>query len=235
MYKIMIVENDRASAELLQIHINKFGYEGVITTDFERILDVFEEIEPDLILLDINLPKFDGFYWCRQIRNISTCPIIFISACSGGMAHVMALDQGADDYITKPLHYEVVMAKIRCQFRRLYGECALRIIERRIEQSGLILYPERMELRMHNITSSLTKNEAILMELLLQYYPKVVSRKRILEALWGDRKYIEENTLSVNITRIRKKLKEMGINYTVETVRSAGYRLKITWNDDKKC
>ncbi|PFO94320.1 response regulator, partial [Bacillus cereus] len=106
-----------------------------------------KNIQPDLVLLDINLPSFDGFYWCRQIRTVSTCPIIFISARSGEMEQVMALENGADDYITKPFHYEVVMAKVRSHLRRIYGEYAPKPEERIVQQSGLKLYPERMELK----------------------------------------------------------------------------------------
>lgn len=227
----MIVEDDQKISELLQSHINKFGYEGVIATDFEHILDTFENIQPDLILLDINLPSFDGFYWCRQIRTVSICPIIFISARSGEMEQVMALEHGADDYITKPFHYEVVMAKIRSHLRRIYGEYAPKIEERILQQSGLILHPERMELKLNNITSALTKKETVLMELLLQHCPNIVSREKILEKLWDDYMYIDDNTLSVNITRVRKKLEGIGIKNALETVRGAGYRLKITWSN----
>ncbi|MED1270123.1 response regulator transcription factor [Bacillus mycoides] len=233
MHKIMIVEDDQKIAELLQSHINKFGYKGVIATNFEHILDTFESIQPDLVLLDINLPHFDGFYWCCQIRTISTCPIIFISARSGEMEQVMALEHGADDYITKPFHYEVVMAKIRSHFRRIYGEYAPKIEERVVERSGLILYPESMELTLTNLTMALTKKETVLMETLLQRCPNIVSREKILEKLWDDYVYVDDNTLSVNITRVRKKLEGLGIKNAIETVRGAGYRLKITWTNDE--
>lgn len=229
----MIVEDDQKIAELLQSHINKFGYKGVIATNFEHILDTFESIQPDLVLLDINLPHFDGFYWCCQIRTISTCPIIFISARSGEMEQVMALEHGADDYITKPFHYEVVMAKIRSHFRRIYGEYAPKIEERVVERSGLILYPESMELTLTNLTMALTKKETVLMETLLQRCPNIVSREKILEKLWDDYVYVDDNTLSVNITRVRKKLEGLGIKNAIETVRGAGYRLKITWTNDE--
>ncbi|PDY95992.1 DNA-binding response regulator [Bacillus anthracis] len=232
MHKIMIVEDDKKISKLLQSHINKYGYEAIVTEDFERVLEQFEDIQPDLVLLDINLPSFDGFYWCRQIRTVSICPIIFISARSGEMEQVMALENGADDYITKPFHYDVVMAKVRSHLRRIYGEYAPKPEERIVQQSGLILYLERMELKLNNTTCALTKRETVLMGALLQRSPNIVSREKILEKLWDDYTYVDDNTLSVNITRVRKKLESIGIKNALETVRGAGYRLKITWNND---
>ncbi|MGU3442999.1 response regulator transcription factor [Bacillus cereus] len=233
MYKIMIVEDDQKISKLLKSHINKYGYEAIVTENFEHVLEQFQDIQPDLVLIDINLPNFDGFYWCRQIRTVSTCPIIFISARSGEMEQVMALENGADDYITKPFHYEVVMAKVRSHLRRIYGEYAPKPEERIVQQAGLKLYPEKMELQLNNITCALTKRETFLMEALLQRSPNIVSREKILEKLWDDYTYVDDNTLSVNITRVRKKLESIGIKNALETVRGAGYRLKITWNNDE--
>lgn len=231
MYRILIVEDDAKIAELLQSHIQKYGDVGVIVTDFQHVLDQFQELQPHVVLLDINLPSFDGFYWCRQIRTVSTCPIIFISARSGEMDQVRAIENGADDYITKPFHYEVVMAKIRSQLRRVYGDYAAKMIERTVEQSGLILYPERMELHLKGAMVPLTRKETILIETLLERSPRVVSRETILDKLWDDYTFVDENTLSVNMTRIRKKLSELGIDEALETVRGVGYRLNQTWLD----
>ncbi|MFD0695179.1 response regulator transcription factor [Paenibacillus sp. GCM10027628] len=231
MYRIMIVEDDPKIAELLQSHIEKYGDRGLIVTDFQRVLDQFQEMQPHVVLLDINLPSFDGFYWCRQIRTVSTCPIIFISARSGEMDQVRAIENGADDYITKPFHYEVVMAKIRSQLRRVYGDYAAKMIERTVEQSGLVLYPERMELHLKGEMVALTRKETILIETLLERSPRVVSRETILDKLWDDYTFVDENTLSVNITRIRKKLSELGIDDALETLRGVGYRLNQTWLD----
>ncbi|HDR8072599.1 TPA: response regulator transcription factor [Bacillus cereus] len=231
MYQIMIVEDDEKIAKLLKIHIDKYGYKGVVTKDFEHILNIFQDIQPHLVLLDINLPYFDGYYWCRQIRNVSNCPIIFISARSGEVEQVMALEHGADDYITKPFYYEVVIAKIRSQLRRIYGEYAPKLEEKTVQQSGLILYPERAQLKLNEKMIALTKNEKDLLQLLLERYPLIVSRDVILEKLWDNYIYVDEGTLSVNITRVRKKLREIGIKDAIETVRSVGYRLKITWTN----
>lgn len=229
MHKIMIVEDDEKISKLLQNYINKYGYKGIVINNFKHVLDEFKDTQPDLVLLDINLPYFDGYYWCRQIRILSTCPILFISARDGEMEQVMALEHGADDYITKPFHYEVVMAKIRSHLRRIYGEYAPKVQERIVQQSGLQLYPEKMELRLKDRTTMLTKNESLLIEILLQGCPNIVSREKILEKIWDNSTFVDDNTLRVNITRVRKKLEELGIQDALDTVRGAGYRLKITW------
>ncbi|MGH1286439.1 response regulator [Bacillus toyonensis] len=232
MQKIMIVEDDKKISELLQSYINKYGYKGIITQDFEHVLEQFKDIQPDLVLLDINLPYFDGFYWCHQIRTISTCPILFVSARQGKMEQVMALEHGADDYIVKPFHYEVVMAKIKSHLRRMYGEYAPKVKERVIQKAGLQLYPEKLELKLKKKKSILTHNEALVIEVLLQRCPNVVSREKLLEKVWNDDTYVDDNTLRVNVARVRKKLEELGIKDALDTVRGAGYRLKITWDND---
>ncbi|WP_336771219.1 response regulator transcription factor [Bacillus bombysepticus] len=233
MNTIMIVEDDKKIAELLRMHVEKYGYKAVVIEDFNNVLYKFKMVKPDLVLLDINLPNFDGYYWCREIRAISTCPIIFLSARSGEMDQVMALENGGDDYITKPFYYEVVMSKIRSHLRRMYGEYAPKIKERVIEKYGLYLFPERMEMRLENQTIELTKKEAILFEMLLVKIPLVVKREAILEQLWDESAYVDENTLSVNISRARKKLKDLGIEKALETVRGTGYRLHNTWQKDE--
>ncbi|EEM01884.1 DNA-binding response regulator [Bacillus pseudomycoides] len=229
MVKIMIVEDDPKIAELLSSYIEKYGYQAIVIVDFQRVLDMFLQEKPDLVLLDINLPSFDGYYWCRQIRAISTCPILFISAREGTMDQVMALENGGDDYIPKPFHYEVVMAKIRSQLRRAYGDYAPKIEERMIEQQGLTLFPERLVLQLRNQEIDVTRNEAILLEMLMKNYPRVVSREVLLNKLWDSESYVDDNTLSVNTTRVRKKLQALGIQGAIETIRSVGYRLHITW------
>lgn len=227
MQTIMIVEDDYKIASLLQSHIERYGYRVVLTTDFERVMEQFTDIQPDLVLLDVNLPSYDGYYWCRQIRNHSICPVLFISARAGEMDQIMALENGADDYITKPFDYGVVMAKIRSQLRRAYGEYATRQEERLVQKEGLTLYVERLELTHGNELVSLTKKEADIIESLLERYPRVASREALLEKLWDDQTFVDENTLNVNITRVRKKLQELGLEQAVETVRGIGYRLHL--------
>src|SRR5699024_2064020 len=154
------VEDDPALAELLEKTIQKYDYETKAAVDFQNILEEFEKFAPHLVLLDINLPSFDGFYWCRQLRQISTCPIIFISARVGEMDQIMAVDNGGDDFITKPFHPEIVLAKVRSQLRRPHGEYAPEIKERILAECGLVLYPEGLELHFKERVQTLSKNDA---------------------------------------------------------------------------
>lgn len=232
MQTILIVEDDRKIAELLQSYIVKYGYHVIVTTDFEHVLQQFQQEQPDLVLLDVNLPSYDGYYWCRQIRAHSICPVIFISARAGEMDQIMALENGADDYITKPFDYGIVIAKIRSHLRRAYGEYASKHEELIWHKEGLALYPERLELHYNNQSVLLTKKEADIIESLIERHPRVASREALLEKLWDDQTYVDENTLNVNITRVRKKFLDLGLIDALETVRGIGYRLHITWNKD---
>ncbi|MFD2043004.1 response regulator transcription factor [Ornithinibacillus salinisoli] len=229
MQKIMIVEDDPKIAEHLQSYIGKYGYDVVLVHDFQQVMEAFRKHMPALVLLDINLPSFDGYYWCRQIRQESICPVIFISARVGGMDQVMALENGGDDFITKPFQIEVVMAKIRSQLRRAYGEYATKMEERVIEKEGLKFFPERLELVYDTKNTTLSKKEADIIELLMERYPRVAGREDLLEKLWDEQAYVDENTLNVNVTRVRKKFQDLGIQGAIETVRGAGYRLHISW------
>jgi len=228
--KVMILEDDLKIAEHLHTFIGKYGYNVLTADDFDNLMDTFRTFRPDLVLLDINLPRFDGFYWCRQIRLESICPVIFISARTGEMDQVMAHENGGDDFITKPFHPDVVMAKIRSQLRRAYGAYASGHKERILQKDGLKLLPESLELRFGDNTVLLTKRETDIIESLMNRHPRVAGREDLLEKLWDDQTYVDENTLNVNMTRVRKKFQELGITGAVETVRGAGYRLHVTWN-----
>lgn len=228
-YKIYIVEDDLSISTLLQEYIAKYGFEVTAVKNFEEIMMGFNEYNPDLVLLDVNLPKFDGFYWCRKIRQQSKIPIIFISARDSGMDQVMALESGADDYITKPFYVDVVVAKIKSHIRRAFGDYAPKVEERIVEVDRLKFYPERSEVEFKGEKLIITKREGVLLECLMEKYPKVVSRDFLLEKIWDDIEFVEENTLSVNISRIRKRLQVLGIDMGIETIRGAGYRLNKTW------
>ncbi|CAG7626872.1 response regulator transcription factor [Paenibacillus allorhizosphaerae] len=231
MFTILIVEDDVKLTQLLRTHIEKYGYTAVAVTEFDQVTEAFTQIRPDLVLMDVNLPRFDGYYWCRQIRKVSTCPILFISARDGTMEQVMALENGADDYIAKPFDYDVVMAKIKSQLRRAYGSYASGKNERTVECAGLVLYPERLTLTLHGTTIELSQKESKLIETLMERSSRIVSRDRLLEKLWDEQHFIDDNTLNVYITRVRKKLAELGIEEAIETVRGAGYMLKPVWRE----
>jgi OmpR family two-component system response regulator YxdJ len=228
-YSIYIIEDDISISRLLKEHIEKYGLSATVAENFESILEEFHILKPHLVLLDVNLPKFDGFYWCRRIRESSKVPILFISARESGIDQVRALENGADDYITKPFSYEVVMAKINSHIRRVFGEYAHSIGERVLELEGLQLYPERLELAFQGKTAILTKKEAVLLESLIQTYPKVVNRNYLLEQMWDHSDFVEENTLNVNVTRLRKKLQDIDIENGIETIRGMGYKLNKSW------
>lgn len=225
MYTILIVEDDPKIAELLRGDIEKYGYRAWVVRDFERVTEEFRESGAQMVLLDVNLPKYDGFYWCRQIRAESVCPILFISARDGQMDQIMALENGGDDYITKPFHYEVVLAKVRSHLRRAYGEYAAGPEEKKIEAAGLTLYPERYVLVCGERSAELSRKEALLIEALMRREGRVVSRDRLLGIMWEDHHFIDDNTLNVYVTRMRKKLKELESGAGIEVVRGAGYVL----------
>jgi two-component system, OmpR family, response regulator YxdJ len=228
-YKIYIVEDDSSISNLLQEYISKYGFDVRIADNFEDIMIDFNTYNPNLVLLDVNLPKFDGFYWCRKIRQQSKIPIIFISARDSGMDQVMALESGADDYITKPFYYDVVIAKIKSQIRRAFGDYSAKGEERIVEIEGFKFYSERSEIEFKGEKLIMTKREGILLECLMKKYPKVVSRDLLLEKIWDNLEFVEENTLSVNISRVRKRLQVLGIDNGIETIRGIGYRLNKTW------
>lgn len=225
MYTILIVEDDERIADKLSSAISKYDFNVRIIDDFSRVMDIFADTKPDLVLLDVNLPRYDGFYWCRQIRTQSHCPIIFISARDSGMDQIMALENGADDYITKPFDMELVLAKIRSHLRRAVGAYATgQEEEHTVEVAGLILYPERFVVAYGDQSAELTQKEAALLMMLMEKDGRVVSRERLLDLMWEDQHFIDDNTLNVYITRVRRKLRELGAGDLIETVRGAGYR-----------
>jgi two-component system, OmpR family, response regulator YxdJ len=230
MFNIFIIEDDKQLVTLLEDHLHKFGFDTQSVENFDSVLQQFERFSPHLVLLDVNLPKFDGYYWCRQIRKVSTCPIIFISARDGKMDQVMALENGADDYITKPFDYDIAVAKINSQLRRAYGELAnSQDVDRRIDVEGLILDVERLTLSYQNHKIEISHTEARILEELMRRSEKVVSRDRLLEKIWDDQVFVDDNTLNVYITRVRKKLVALTIEDALQTIRGQGYRLSPIW------
>ncbi|URN94795.1 MAG: response regulator transcription factor [Candidatus Pristimantibacillus lignocellulolyticus] len=243
MYSIMIVEDDPKIAQVLKLKLEQYSYEAIIAHDLKNIMEQFEQIKPHMLLLDINLPYFDGFYWCRQVRKNYNIPIIFISARDGEMDQVMAIENGGDDYITKPVQLELLVAKVRSQLRRAYGEYAINPISSsvmdegllsdndgeigKIEIEGMTLWLSRNELSYKQKLVDLTKNELLLAECFFTYYGEVVTRDQLLESLWDDIQFVDDNTLTVNMTRLRKKFAELGLPSVIETIRGQGYKLKL--------
>lgn len=224
-YKIMIIEDDGQIACLLKEELQKYQYQCYVCTDFEKIVETFNEFHPHLVLVDINLPVYDGFFWCRQIRNVSKCPILVVSARSGDMEQVYAMENGADDYLVKPFSREVLVAKVNAMIRRNYGDYAIRKNES-IEKLGeMSLCKETFVMRFKDKKVVLSSKETRIMALFIEKYPMVISREKLMSTLWDEDSFIEENTLNVNIARVRKRLAEIGAPYQIETVRGVGYRI----------
>lgn len=231
MYRIFLVEDDDKIRTILKDVLQKYGYDVVTAQDYSRVKEEFSALQPDLVLLDINLPRYDGFYWCRQIRTVSNAPIIFISARAGEMDQVMAIENGGDDYITKPFHFEVVLAKVKSVLRRTYGEYALQSASVRdvYDVAGLYLYRDQHAVEWKGKRLELSKKEFLLLDCLARKVDQIVSREELLDALWDDRDFVDDNTLSVNVTRVRRRLEQLGIENAIETKRGEGYRLVQNW------
>lgn len=225
--RIFIVEDDVKLMELVGRHLARYGYQIVQVQNLQRVDVEVRQANPDLILLDINLPHYDGFYWCRQFRLFTKAPIIFLSARDGDMDQVMALEFGADDYVTKPFHPDVILAKIRALLRRAYGEYALEETrsESRVMRFGsLTIDLGRAELRFGDRQTLLTRTELQLLDRLLAAQGEVVVRDSLLATLWDESDFVDDNTLTVNVARLRKKLEDMGLPDAIVTVRGLGYR-----------
>lgn len=229
MYSIMIVEDDKKLNSLIKSHLERYGYKTFSIKDFSNVRSEFVKEKPDMVLMDINLPVYDGFYWCRDIRAISKVPIIFISARDSDMDQVMAIENGADDYVTKPFSYDVLIAKIKGVIRRVYGSYANNVSNEVFETKGLFLYINQSVIEYEGKKIELSKKEFQLLYSLLKNADKIVSRETLLEILWNDVDFVDDNTLSVNMTRVRKRLEDIGISNAIDTKRGQGYRIKVNW------
>ena len=208
MYRILIVEDDSTIAEALKRHLEGWDHETVIAEDFKNIMAEFTRVEPDLVLLDICLPFYNGFYWCSQIRQVSDVPIIFISSASDNMNIVMAMNMGGDEFIEKPFDLHVVTAKVQAILRRAYsyrGSASL------MEHRGCILNLADATVTYQNRKTDLTKNEFKIFQCLLENAGKIVTRDEIIARLCESDAFIDENTLTVNVARLRKKLAQIGL------------------------
>lgn len=222
-YTVMIVEDDEVIAEMVKGILERWDYEVVIASDLKNVASQVEKQKPDLILLDINLPFYNGFYWCKEIRTFSKVPIIFLSSADDNMNIVMAMDMGGDDFIAKPFDGSVLTAKVNAMMRRSYayrgGVEILRAGEVSLNLADAALHYQEQQLE-------LTKNEFKIMKMLMENAGSLVSRDRLIARLWDDGDFIDDNTLTVNVTRIRKKLKSMGVEDFIQTKKGIGYKVK---------
>ncbi|MBX4265026.1 response regulator transcription factor [Clostridium estertheticum] len=221
MYKIMVVEDDSNISKIICENLEKQGFQCLRIVQFENIVEEFIKFKPELILMDINLPGNDGFYWCEKIRALSKAPLIFISARNSDMDIVVATNMGGDDYLVKPFSIEVLLAKVKGMLRRTYsyneGDTNILSFGELIfnADNGMIACKEKIE--------ELTHNEMEILKTLLRNQGKIVSRERIMRTLWNDERFIDDNTLTVNITRLRKKLSAIGYENIIKTIRNEGY------------
>lgn len=220
MYKIFIVEDDAVIAGSLKRQLAAWGWDARCAEDFQNVLGEFASYAPHLVLLDITLPCYNGFYWCTEIRKISKVPVVFLSSASDNMNIVMAMNMGGDDFIAKPFDMTVLTAKIQALLRRTYDFAAQTGL---LEHRGAVLNTADASLSYRGQRIDLTKNDYRILKLLLENKGKTVSRESLMTRLWETDCFVDENTLTVNVTRLRKKLEAAGLANFIVTKKGLGY------------
>ena len=222
MYKIFMVEDDEIIARSIREHLQAWNYDVCCVEDFSNVVAEFVRFDPQLVLMDITLPFFNGYHWCSEIRKISKVPVIFLSSAADNMNIVMAVNMGADDFIPKPFDLEVLTVKIQAMLRRSYDFAGTGSM---LEHKGAILNLNETTLTYQEQKIELTKNEFRILEILMENKEKVVSRETLMTKRWESDNYVDENTLSVNVNRLRKKLEALGLEEFILTKKGIGYRL----------
>ena len=220
MYRILLIEDDAALAEAMKKQIAAWDNDVRLVTDFQHVMDEFTEYDPHLVLIDIMLPFFNGYHWCAEIRRVSGVPVVFISSASDNMNIVMAMNMGGDDFIAKPVEPMVMTAKIQAILRRTY-DMSGRLPS--LAHRGAVLNLADGTLSLDGKRIELTKNEFRILQVLMENKGRIVSRDTLMNRLWQDDCYVEENTLTVNVTRLRKKLEAEGLDSFITTKIGAGY------------
>ncbi len=221
MYRIFLVEDDAVIASAVKRHLESWGCEVGCAADFSNVLAEFESFSPQLVLLDISLPFYNGYHWCSEIRRVSDVPVMFISAASDSMNIVMAMNMGADDFIAKPFDLDVLTAKIQALMRRVYGPGEARNV---IERGGAVLDPGAGTLSAGGGSVELTKNELRILKTLMESRG-IVSRDELMLSLWKTDSFVDENTLTVNVGRLRRKLEGIGLSDFIKTKKGLGYAI----------
>lgn len=224
MYRIMIIEDDEKIRRIVADTLKKWQYEVVKVTQFDRVLTEFEKTAPHLVLVDINLPVFDGYYWCQQIRSVSKVPIIFLSSRNQNMDIIMAINMGGDDFIQKPFDLDILLAKISALIRRKYTyqeDESLQFIHR-----GLKLNVTNSTIEYNGKTNELSRNEFILFQVMMRNIGKIVSREDLMQALWNEDQFVDDNTLTVNVNRMRRKIGALGLEDFIGTRKGMGYLIE---------
>lgn len=220
MYRIMIIEDDQPMANAMKKQLESWGYDVVCAVDFQNVIPAFVACDPHMVLVDIMLPFYNGYHWCSEIRKISNVPVIFISSVSDNMNIVMAVNMGGDDFIPKPVDLSVMTAKIQAVLRRTYDMAGKIPV---LEHKGAVLNLNDASLTYQGQRLELTKNEFRILQTLLEQKGRVVSRDTLMTRLWQVDSYVEENTLTVNVTRLRKKLEGAGLEGFIATKVGRGY------------
>ena len=223
MHKILLVEDDEVIRQQVKKMLEQWGYEVVLVEDFMEVLSFFVKVEPHLVLMDIGLPLFNGYHWCQEIRKVSKVPIMFLSSRDQAMDIVMAINMGGDDFVTKPFDQNVLLAKIQGLLRRSYEFGKDQSL---LEYMGVIMNLKAMDLVYQGEVVSLTKNEFQILQVLFERSGNIVSREDLMKELWNSDFFIDDNTLSVNVARLRKKLEAVGLNDFIETKKGVGYGLR---------
>lgn len=222
MYKIFLVEDDETIAKMVKNHLEKWDYEVRIAQKFDRIMAEFADYEPQLVLMDIGLPFYNGYHWCTQIRKVSNVPVVFLSSAADNMNIVMAVTMGADDFIAKPFDMQVLTVKIQAILRRSYDFAGNSSV---LEHKGAMLNISEAELSYEGESLELTKNELKILQTLFENKASIVTRDTLMTKLWESDIYVDENTLSVNVNRLRKKLASIGLSDFIITKKGIGYKL----------
>ncbi|AJD90277.1 PhoB family transcriptional regulator [Jeotgalibacillus malaysiensis] len=221
MFKILLIEDDETLFKEIKERLTAWQYDVHGVKDFQRVMESFAEVQPDLVIIDIQLPKFDGFHWCRMIREHSNVPIVFLSSRDHPTDMVMSMNLGADDFIQKPFHFEVLIAKVQAILRRVYNYSTTTLDLR--TWMGATIDMESNRVKSDQGVIELTKNEIFILKLLVERKNKVVSREDLMNLLWDDHRFVSDNTLTVNVNRLRKKLAEIGLGEAIETKVGQGY------------
>lgn len=222
-YKILVVEDDAVIARQVKSYLERWGYEVSCVKDFQNVLKEFAELEPHLVLMDVGLPFFNGHYWCGQIRQVSQVPVIFVSSAGDNMNIVMAVNMGGDDFVTKPFEPEVLAAKVQAMLRRAYSFRSQTSV---LEYKGIILDLADAAVAAGGRRLELTKNEFRILQLLMENAEKTVSRESMMKRLWDNDCFVDDNTLTVNVTRLRKTLEQLGMGELIHTRKGLGYCLE---------
>ncbi|WP_315110745.1 response regulator transcription factor [Clostridium intestinale] len=220
MKKILLIEDDLDVARELSLSLRRWDLEVELIDNFNNIVKEFIDKKPSLLLMDINLPFYDGFYWCQKIREHSKVPIIFLSSRDSNMDIIMGMNNGGDDYITKPFSVDVLVSKINALLRRSYDYTSSDSL---VYYNDAVLDIERCIFRYNDKEIELTKNEIKILSLLIKNKGKIVSREKLMMLLWNDDEFVSDNTLTVNVTRLRVKIKELGLDDIIKTKKGIGY------------